>query len=96
MSSKVIGVRRWVAMTVLSAALVAGGIFGVWAMNWSGHTVLGACESGVEDGGEPESGESRIILEWILCDREAGASRGRWDFVVEDGEDAHGRAAVFE
>ena len=42
MSSKVIGIRRWVAMTVLSAALVAGGIFGVWAMNWSGHAVMGA------------------------------------------------------
>jgi serine protease Do len=42
MSSKVIGIRRWVAMTVLSATLVAGGIFGVWAMNWSGHAVLGA------------------------------------------------------
>src|SRR6204780_471223 len=42
MSSKVIGIRRWVAMTVLSATLVAGGIFGVWAMNWSGHAVMGA------------------------------------------------------
>jgi serine protease Do len=45
MSSKVIGIRRWVAMTVLSAALVAGGIFGVWAMNWSGHAVMGAAAS---------------------------------------------------
>ena len=45
MSSKVIGIRRWVAMTVLSATLVAGGIFGVWAMNWSGHAVLGASAS---------------------------------------------------
>ncbi len=42
MSSKVIGVRRWVAFTVLAAALVTGGIFGVWAMNWSGHAVFGA------------------------------------------------------
>jgi serine protease Do len=42
MSSKVIGVRRWVAFTVLAAALVAGGIFGVWAMNWSSHAVFGA------------------------------------------------------
>ena len=96
MSSKVIGVRRWVALTVLSAALVAGGIFGVWAMNWSGHTVLGARESGVEDGGESESGESRVVLEWILGDRETGASRGRWHFVVENGEDAHGRTAISE
>ncbi len=42
MSGKVIGVRRWVAMTVLAAALAAGGIFGVWAMNWSSHPVFGA------------------------------------------------------
>ncbi len=53
MSSKVIGVRRWVALTVLSAALVAGGIFGVWAMNWSGHTVLGAAKVALRMAGNP-------------------------------------------
>jgi serine protease Do len=42
MSGKVIGVRRWVAVTVLTVALIAGGVFGIWAMNWSNHAVLGA------------------------------------------------------
>ena len=42
MSGNVIGVRRWVAVTVLAAALVTGGIFSVWAVNWSGHAVFGA------------------------------------------------------
>jgi serine protease Do len=44
MSGKVIGVRRWVAVTVLAAALVTGGIFSVWAVNWSGHAVFGAAK----------------------------------------------------
>ncbi len=44
MSSNVIGIRRWVAFTVLVAALVAGGIFSVWAVNWSGHAVFGAAK----------------------------------------------------
>jgi serine protease Do len=42
MSAKVIGVRRWVAMTVLSAALVAGAVFGIYAVNLPGHNVFGA------------------------------------------------------
>ena len=53
MSGKVIGVRRWVAMTVLSATLLAGGIFGVWAMSWSGHTVLGAAKVALKMAGNP-------------------------------------------
>ena len=53
MSSKVIGIRRWVAMTVLSATLVAGGIFGVWAMSWSGHAVLGAAKVALKMAGNP-------------------------------------------
>jgi serine protease Do len=48
MSSKVIGVRRWVALTVLAAALVTGGAFSVWFTNWSGHTVLGAAKVAVK------------------------------------------------
>ena len=51
MSGKVIGVRRWVAVTVLTVTLVAGGIFGVWAVNWSGHTVLGAAKVAVKMAG---------------------------------------------
>jgi serine protease Do len=53
MSGKVIGVRRWVAMTVLSATLVAGGIFGVWAMNWSSHAVLGAAKVALKVAANP-------------------------------------------
>ena len=53
MSGKVIGIRRWVAVTVLTATLVAGGIFGVWAMNWSGHTVLGAAKVALKMAGNP-------------------------------------------
>ncbi|MGB9403917.1 MAG: DegQ family serine endoprotease [Candidatus Acidiferrales bacterium] len=53
MSAKVIGVRRWVAFTILAIALVAGGIFGVWAMNWSGHTVFGAARIPLKMAGDP-------------------------------------------
>jgi len=48
MSSKVIGVRRWVALTVLAAALVTGGIISVWAVNWSNHSVFGASKIAVK------------------------------------------------
>ena len=47
MSGKVIGVRRWVAMTILSAALVVGAVFGIYAVNLPGHNVLGAVTSKV-------------------------------------------------
>ena len=48
MSGNVIGIRRWVAVSALTATLVAGGIFGVWATNWSGHTVFGASKVAVK------------------------------------------------
>ncbi len=53
MSGKVIGIRRWVAVTALTLTLVAGGIFGVWATNWSGHTVLGAAKVALKMAGNP-------------------------------------------
>jgi serine protease Do len=53
MSGKVIGIRRWVAVTALTATLVAGGIFGVWVTNWSGHTVLGAAKVALKMAGNP-------------------------------------------
>lgn len=53
MSGKVIGIRRWVAVTLLTSALIAGGVFGIWAMNWSNHAVLGADRLPLKMAGNP-------------------------------------------
>src|SRR5262249_13405266 len=53
MSAKVIGVRRWVAVTILATALVAGGVFGIFAMNGSDHTELGAAKVALKMAGNP-------------------------------------------
>ena len=42
MDRDVIQIRRWVATSALIVALVAGGIFGTWAVRWAGHEVFGA------------------------------------------------------
>ena len=49
MSGKVIGVRRWVAMTILSAALVVGAVFGIYAVNLPGHNVFGASKVAIKE-----------------------------------------------
>ena len=96
MSGKVIGVRRWVAMTVLSATLLAGGIFGVWAMSWSGHTVLGAAKVALKMAGNTNPVSLGSFSNGFSGDREAGAAGGGGDLFLEDGENSYERAAFLE
>jgi serine protease Do len=42
MSKEVVHMRRGVAIAILVVALVAGAVFGTWAVYWAGHKVFGA------------------------------------------------------
>jgi serine protease Do len=42
MSSEILHMRRGVAVAILFVALIAGAVFGVWALHWAGHKVFGA------------------------------------------------------
>lgn len=42
MSREVLHMRRGVAIAILMLALVAGAVFGTWAVYWAGHKVFGA------------------------------------------------------
>ena len=42
MSREVLHMRRGVAIAILVVALVAGAVFGTWAVYWAGHKVFGA------------------------------------------------------
>ena len=52
MSRDVIQIRKWVATSALVVALVAGGIFGTWAVRWAGHEVFGAAKVPLKEAGE--------------------------------------------
>ena len=42
MSREVYQVRKWVGISILIVALIAGGFLGTWAVRWAGQKVLGA------------------------------------------------------
>lgn len=42
MSSEILHMRRAVAVAILTVALIAGAVFGVWVFHWAGHKVFGA------------------------------------------------------